>query len=353
ESETETEQSESESETETEQSESETEQTESETETSSYDVIATTSSTYTSTNPRFKYESNNSLLESNLVEFKLASSLETVYWQYADLSSYQKAIITFKNSQDSGSDSVRFKFVKRSTSRNYYRETKTVTATSSTYEVLIPQGIAMDCIGIENSWDDSSNNWSSDFSFYVEKIELIKDASLINEEFNQLTESAAGATIVNPPLQDLYNTTANENTACFEATKGQEYYGNGWSACYWEFEDLAEYTTVKLTVHAENPNNNSQTLKFSVNGYVPADYPNSFDGAQGRASQSYSFASANTSLEMSLSVDSLKTGLGENTLTAIAFQNQTYTGEWVNGSDENLDYGPSWYIVVDEIVLEK
>lgn len=146
-----------------------------------YDSIAKTESSIMVLKPLFTSENNNETLAINKLDFN--SESETFAYKIENLGSYQKAIVTIKGAAD-GEHAILPKFIKSSTAALYKQDEITVTAVTQDFELPIPQGIRLDAIGFENSWTD-------DYSCVIEKIELVKDASLIEPEFNVITKTSS------------------------------------------------------------------------------------------------------------------------------------------------------------------
>lgn len=327
-----------------------------------YESITETSSTYIITNPTFTVEQNNRLLTNNKIEFNQEKDEETFIWKYNKLGEYQKAVISFKGRtlKTSEDNLISFKCTKTSTGAKYYLDEKDVPASLSTYEFLIPQGINIDAIGIENHWDVNNNSWAGDFSCIIEEIRLIKDTSLIDNDFNQISNSGNTYTVRNPALQSILNTQINKNSVTFDSTQGQYINNNGYSSSYWEFDDLNDYDKIYITLHSNGrtAEDTDKGMKIVAKGYTPRNYYGTTQEQNDYHSEvfdNYQYVvleDGSVSQTISFTIPMLKNNLGSN-LKAIEFQNCAYTGEWDGDSDANLNYGEAWSIEVEEIRLEK
>ena len=319
-----------------------------------YDSYVETSSAYIVLRPLFSVERDGRKLETNKLEFKYdeddTKCDESFSWQRAKLSNYQKARVTFRGkdlSQDYQS-SLRFRLVKYATGARYSLETKSVSASAQTYEFEIPQYINLDEITVENSWNDSTASWAPDFTCYIDKIELIKDSSLIDPDFNKITKTTSSYVVQNPPVQNSLNTNISKNTIEFDSKNDNGPY----SAAYWECEDIEQYDKVSITVKCTQQN--ATGMRFLVKGYSPFKYPekdtcehtnvpdddiNSYQFIIPNEDEAYSFT---------MNIADLKKGPDDSTISiqAIEFENASFTGDY---AVEN--FGDVWTIVVEEIKL--
>ena len=165
-----------------------------------YNSTVTVASSLLVLNPIFTIEHNNSELENNSLSFNLQSEAESFAWKQEALGSYQKARVTYKGLalDDGAENKLRFRLVKSKTGARYALETRPVSADSQTYEFEIPQFINLDQIAIENNWDSENNSWAEDFTCRIERIELLKDSSLIDPDFNKITKDDISCTIQKP-----------------------------------------------------------------------------------------------------------------------------------------------------------
>lgn len=223
-----------------------------------YDSIAKTESSIMVLKPLFTSENNNETLAINKLDFN--SESETFAYKIENLGSYQKAIVTIKGAAD-GEHAILPKFIKSSTAALYKQDEITVTAVTQDFELPIPQGIRLDAIGFENSWTD-------DYSCVIEKIELVKDASLIEPEFNVITKTSSTYTVKNPAMQILSYSEIENNMIRFKASLSEDP-TNTYSAAYWEpyDTDLGDYDKITITYSLTAPEKS-----FRLNGYLPRDY---------------------------------------------------------------------------------
>lgn len=319
-----------------------------------YDSYVEIPSAYIVLRPLFSVERDGRKLETNKLEFKYdeddTKCDESFSWQRAKLSNYQKARVTFRGkdlSQDYQS-SLRFRLVKYATGARYSLETKSVSASAQTYEFEIPQYINLDEIAVENSWDASTASWAPDFTCYIDKIELIKDSSLVDPDFNKITKTTSSYVVQNPPVQNILNTNISKNKIEFDSKNDNGPY----SAAYWECEDIEQYDKVSITVKCTQQN--ATGMRFLVKGYSPFKYPekdtcehtnvpdddiNSYQFIIPNEDEAYSFT---------MNIADLKKGPDDSTISiqAIEFENASFTGDY---TVEN--FGDVWTIVVEEIKL--
>lgn len=337
-----------------------------------YNTLVESPSAFLVVRPLFSLERTNGQLSTNKLNFVNKAGEEedneSFAYKYNQLSNFQKARVTFRGaslSEDAVSR-LRFRLVKSTTGARYPLDTKTVAVSPSTYEFEIPQLINLNTIAVENEWDVSNEDWAPDFSCYIEKIELLQDDSLVDPDFNKITKTDTTCTILNPPVQNFVSTKINKNEITFDSTQGKYDTGSGYSAAYWEYEDLDDYDKITIKVKASNPNNFDQ-IKIVVKGFSPFNYPSKTECQTGTDNQ-VTFEAADTSQTFTFYRTELATGLNGETatgaqgssntgdpipLTAILFQNDSYEGNWVGDSDAELDYGDPWQLEIEEIVLEK
>ena len=322
-----------------------------------YNSLVESATTFIVMRPLFSLERTNRQLSTNKLEFindtGESNDNESFSYKYNQLENFQKAKITFRGGSLSADleSRLRFRLVKSTTGARYPLETKTVTTAPATYEFEIPQYINLNTIAVENDWDSTNNDWAPDFSCYIDKIELLQDASLLDPDFNKITKTDTTCTIKNPPVQNFVSTQIEKNVITFDSTQALYDTGSAYSAAYWEFADLADYDKITVKVKASNPNNFDQ-IKIVVKGFSPFNYPTKTECHTGNDINKTLDAADTTSTFILYTTD-LETGLNENPLTAILFQNDSYTGEWLGDSDENLDYGEAWKLEILEVVLEK
>ena len=320
-------------------------------------TVIKTATKFIAINPTFTVEHDGRALATNKLEFNYQANDETMVWKLDNLSDYQKAIVTFKGDvlKTDEDNVLAFKVVKKSTGAIYFLNQVEVTAESKTYEFLIPQYIGLDQIGIENKWDVNANNgegrWSKDFSCFIERIELIKDSTLIDPDFNVVTQTSSTYTVKNPAVQKIQSTGINKNSITFDSTQGRYETGSGYSAAYWEFADLEQYETISIKVKANDPND-FKAIKIILKGYSPFNYPVVTECQNGTDIKKV-IDSPNVSQTFEFELSDFKAGIDEGRLTAIQFQNDSYSGEWVGSSDEALDYGEPWTLQIEEIQLSR
>lgn len=234
-----------------------------------YNSIAKGTSSCVILKPLFTSEATNTTLKTNKLDF--TSESETFSFKVNTLieeeplvlDEYQKAIITIKGAAE-GEHAIRTKFVKSPTAAIYYQDPVIISSETKPYELIIPQGIKLDSIGFENSWNDDNNGWASDYSCIIESIELIKDPSLVDPDFNVITQTASTYTVNNPAMQKITNAGIAKNKISFAPTDTETY-----CAAYWEFEDLADYDKVTIIFGSGSENIGKS---FLVNGFLPTDY---------------------------------------------------------------------------------
>ena len=164
-----------------------------------YNKIVQTDSSYFVSRPLFSLENDMSRLTTNKLEFKNNGHVpdESFIWELADLKDYQKVRMTFKGDKaaaSEGADSAKthaflFQFGSTTCGAQYVNEKLSVTGEKSVCEFEIPQAVNVGTIRLENDYiigdTVEQNKWADDFNLYIEKIELIKYASLIDLDFNQ------------------------------------------------------------------------------------------------------------------------------------------------------------------------
>ena len=313
-----------------------------------YDSIAEGNSGCLILRPLFTSEADNKKLTKNQLNF--AASSETFSYKFYNLSNYQKARITIKG-LSSEEHQLRPKFVKSKTAAMYYQENITVKPESKVFVLIIPQGINLDAIGFENGWNNDANQWASDFSCIIEKIEFLKDSSLVDPDFNVVvTNTASVYTIKNPALQKIVYTKIDKNKVEFDTEQALSEHNEEsgyypYCAAYWEFDKLEAYDTITIRFKA-TPNNG-----YLVNGYLPTNYPAGKDQKHSTDINatnnpelvpiSTTAASADEILEVEIDTSLLRAGLSKGELQAIEFKNHPNTNGETN-----------WTLEIVEIKLE-
>ena len=301
-----------------------------------YNSIAKGSSSCIILNPLFTSEATNETLKTSRLEFNSDSETfsfkvnTTIEDEALVLDEYQKAILTIKGTGE-GEHTIRTKFIKSTNAAMYYQTPVTISAESKPYEMLIPQGIKLDTLGFENSWNNDSNSWASDYSFVIEKIELFKDSSLINPEFNVVTKTASTYTVKNPAVQNIFNTSIQKNEIHFLPTEE-----NSHSAAYWEPDDidLEEYDKITITYSGS-----AVEKIFLINGYLPRDYSiGRNEDKHSDDNSEISIRNSNASESKDYELELLKDNLNPGELKAIEFK--------ITDLDD-------WKLVIQEIKLEK
>lgn len=289
--------------------------------------------------PTFTPEGNNKTLSNNTINF--SSGAESFSYKFSNLGNYQKALITIKKNTD-GEHSIRPKLVKSATATMYYiPDENGIVIPDEPLELDIMQGINLDAIGFENTWDES--NWAADHSITIEKIELFKDSDMIDPDFNVVTKTDTTYTVKNPALQKIVRYMGIEkNKITFTAGLAQSIEGNPYNAAYWEFEDLYKYDRAIIKFST------SQGKKFFVNGFLPQDYSKGINqqhsddvekqGVSGEYENRIT-AEADGSQTAEISISLLTENFDINNLKAIEFKNDS-------GEDD-------WTLEIQEIKLER
>lgn len=300
-----------------------------------YNSIAKGKSSCLILKPLFTSEATNKTLNSTTLNFTENSETfsykinQLIQEENLFLDDYQKAVIYIK-SNSTGDHFIRPKLVKSTTAAMYYlSDDDGVLVPEEPLEIDIMQGINIDSIGFENSWDES--NWAADQSITIEKIELFKDTSMIDNEFNVVTKTATTYTVKNPALQKMVRYMGIEkNKVTFTAGLAQSIEGNPYNAAYWEFEDLYQYDKVTIKFKAGNGK------KFMVNGYLPPNITKHIDlqhssdvpveGQSGEYENRIVATGDSQSKEFSMTL--LTKDLDSNNLKAIEFKNDSGLDEW-------------------------
>ena len=329
-----------------------------------YNSTVTAPSSLLILNPIFTIEHNNSELENNSLAFNLQSETESFAWKQEALENYQKARVTYKGLalDDGAENKLRFRLVKSRTGARYALETRPVSADSQTYEFEIPQFIKLDEIAIENNWNSQSNSWAEDFTCRIERIELLKDSSLIDPDFNKITKDDTSCTIVKPALQQIIYTNIDKNKIEFDSRQAIYENKRPYSAAYWEYEELDNYDKITIYVKplftSEDIGNSADGSVpgklFVVKGYSPAD----LSAEKASSSSDYTAATnfvitpastsdgaASDSQVFIANIADLKNNL-QGDLTALEFQNNS--GNW-DSPDENS--WARWSMEIEKIIL--
>lgn len=334
-----------------------------------YNSTVTAPSSLLILNPIFTIEHDNSELENNSLAFKLESGDESFAWKQEALENYQKARVTYKGLalDDGAENKLRFRLVKSKTGARYALETRPVTGNSQTYEFEIPQFIKLDEIAIENNWDSQNNSWAKDFTCRIERIELLKDASLLDPDFNQITKDDNSCTVQKPALQQIVYTNIDKNKIEFDSRQGIYESKGPYSAAYWEYEELDQYDKTTIYVKPLFSAESIETVAegsapgrlFTVKGYSPADLSagktssssdftadNNFLLTPAASSEAAASTGSSGSQIFVVNIADLKNGL-EGDLTALEFQNNS--GNWDSPNDDN-SWAP-WSMEIEKIIL--
>ena len=75
-------------------------------------------------------------------------------------------------------------------------------------------------------------------------------------------------------MQNILSTIIDKNIITFDSTNGRSTSPtqSGYSAAYWEYDDLDQYDKIRITLKAENPNN-IEEVKIIIKGYSPINNP--------------------------------------------------------------------------------
>ena len=334
-----------------------------------YNSTVTATSSLLILNPIFTIEHDNSELENNSLAFNLEAEAESFAWKQEALGSYQKARVTYKGLalDDGAENKLRFRLVKSKTGARYALEIRPVSSDSQTYELEIPQFINLDEIAIENNWDSENNSWAEDFTCRIERIELLKDASLIDPDFNQITKDDNSCTVQKPALQQIVYTNINKNKIEFDSRQGIYESKGPYSAAYWEYEELDQYNKATIYVKPLFSAESIETVAegsvpgrlFTVKGYSPADLSaektssssditadNNFLLTPAASSEAAASTGSSNSQIFVVNLADLKNGL-EGDLTALEFQNNS--GNWDSPDDDN-SWAP-WSMEIEKIIL--
>lgn len=325
-----------------------------------FNIVTKTDTTYVVENPTFIVKKIP--LSTNEISFNLEKDYEEFLWQPDDtnikLNDYQKAIITYKGTtlKTDEENVIAFK-AKRADTRNYYRDQKPVTDESQTYEMKIPQGTGPLVFGIENKWDNDNKKFQKDFTFEVEKIELIKDPTLAID-YTKSTYTVEGTNI--ELLRNINNETdwsIGPNTIKY-TSKEYEQNGNdsGWAAAYWEFDRLSDYNKAVITVKGLNPN--SYGMKFTIGSHLPwykrIELGDKDADLHSKEAKYVELENENESVQIEIDLADLNTfndngTIKEFTPVAIEFINQANDGTWT----DDMVWGDDWTLVIEKIELKK
>lgn len=331
-----------------------------------FNLVSKSDSVYTVINPIMINEEDGKSFNSNIVEFSYDDFVERVYWKPLDndvnVYDYQKARITYRgvNLKTDEENVLAFKTLRLNSFKNYYRDQKPATAEVLTYEMTIPQGKKIDCLGIENKWDweSGANDWEKDFSFEIERIELIKDSSLV------IDYDAAVYVDEYPELQPIANVDTYGNTIRFKSkdAKGQLHEdGNiddGYAAAYWEFDAIGNYDKVAVTVKIPDYKDMRQ-IDFITKGYRPY-YENEEDVdfrsgdarfvfIQTKDDDPYAPVYKGESVRIVMGLEDLFMENNQMPPAAIEFMNNLYQGNW--GPD--MEWDDNWNLEIEKIELIK
>ena len=321
-----------------------------------YNSITETSNAYIVNRPLFTIERSKEELTNNLLEFKNSSDVnncnESFRWGFDELGDYQKAEITFRGDKlnADAQNVLRFKFIKGSTEASYYQDALTVQAGKNTATYMIPQGIKLTALGLENSWNTDAETWAADLSCYIDRIIFFKDTSLLDPDFNLVTKTDYTYTVKNPALQTIAYTNIKKNIVEFDSLQGVYNNDGPYSAAYWEFADIEDYDKATIKVRCQIANDTG--MRFTVKGYSPFNYP------EKQTCENSAFVEANLitipeisqSYTFSINLEDLKKTDDNKTISiqAIEFENSSYTGEYDTGI-----FGDKWSFAVEEIKLLK
>lgn len=327
-----------------------------------FNVTIKTDSTYVVSRPLFYAERDKNILTTNKLEFKDDASApnQVFVWELAELDEYQKVRMTFKGDTGDTSDTANshafvFQFGNTTCRAQYVNEKLSVTAEKSVCEFEIPQEVDVDTIRLENDYiigdTTEQNRWAGDYNLFIEKIELIKDSSLLDPDFNQITQTDNTYTVKNPAIICGTAVQVEKNHLKFDSLYSSKRNKNPFSAAYWIFEDITDYNKVTLSIKCNNSSESG--LQFELKGYKPVQYPDlTEDKRSENNSDNYVFlsnsdaASLNT-ITFTTNIANLMNGLEAGELKAL---------EFINASFSDYDDYSSWKdpdIEILEIKLEK
>ena len=331
-----------------------------------YNKIVQTDSSYFVSRPLFSLENDMSRLTTNKLEFKNNGHIpdESFIWELADLKDYQKVRMTFKGDKaaaSEGADSAKthaflFQFGSTTCGALYVNEKLSVTGEKSVCEFEIPQAVNVGTIRLENDYiigdTVEQNKWADDFNLYIEKIELIKDASLIDPDFNQVTKTDYTYTVKNPAIVAGTAVQIEKNHLKFDALSRIKRYQSQFSAAYWLCDTLSDYDKVTLTIKCNNPQESD--LRFELKGYKPVHYPDlTEDKRSGNTEDIVNLSNPDATgpetITFTTDITNLTTGLEAGELQALEFVNLSFAGD-------DYDDFTAWKdpdIEILEIKLEK
>ncbi len=331
-----------------------------------YNKIVQTDSSYFVSRPLFSLENDMSRLTTNKLEFKNNGHIpdESFIWELADLKDYQKVRMTFKGDKaaaSEGADSAKthtflFQFGSTTCGAQYVNEKLSVTGEKSVCEFEIPQAVNVGTIRLENDYiigdTVEQNKWADDFNLYIEKIELIKDASLIDPDFNQVTKTDYTYTVKNPAIVAGTAVQIEKNHLKFDALSRIKRYQSQFSAAYWLCDTLSDYDKVTLTIKCNNPQESD--LRFELKGYKPVHYPDlTEDKRSGNTEDIVNLSNPDATgpetITFTTDITNLTSGLEAGELQALEFVNLSFAGD-------DYDDFTAWKdpdIEILEIKLEK
>ena len=337
-----------------------------------YNIVTKSDKAYTVERPTFTIEWDDEkgspvLLSTNEISFNKAKNHEGFVWEPADknikIADYQKAIITFKGTKlKEDEENVIAFFTKRGGYRTYGGDRQDVLLESSSFEMLIPQGKGYSQLLIQNKWatENGQNGWEKDFSFEIEKIELVKDSALaidyskdsyVDENIELLRN------INNEPDYSIGHNSIKWTSKEF-AQNGNE---SGWASAYWEFEKLTDYDVIKITVKGKNPN--QYGMRFGIHGHRP--FYTRIDNNEEETDDIHSIIEKDVLLENADQSYTIQVSLADLCTyaesydpgaevkpfvpTAVEFQNLSFAeeGAWT----DNMVWGDDWTLVIEKIEL--
>lgn len=247
-----------------------------------FNVTIKTDSTYVVSRPLFYAERDKNILTTNKLEFKNDANApsQAFVWELAELDEYQKVRMTFKGDTAATSDTTNshafvFQFGSTTCGAHYVNEKLSVTAEKSVCEFEIPQYVNAGTIRLENDYiigeSPEQNKWAEDFNLYIEKIELIKDSSLLDPDFNQITKTENTYTVKNPAIICGTAVQVEKNHITFNSLSRMKRYKSPFSAAYWICKNITDYDKVTLTIKCNNSSEDG--LRLELKGYKPVHYP--------------------------------------------------------------------------------
>ncbi|MBR1638024.1 MAG: hypothetical protein IJ688_01400 [Treponema sp.] len=339
-----------------------------------YNIVTKSDKAYTVERPTFTIEWDDAdgrpiPLETNEISFNKAKNHEGFVWEPADkdikIADYQKAIITYKGTKlKNDEENVIAFFTKRGGYRTYGGDRQDVLVESSSFEMLIPQGKGYSQLLIQNKWatENGQNGWEKDFSFEIEKIELVKDSALaidyskdsyVDEKIELLRN------INNEPDYSIGHNSIKWTSKEF-AQNGND---SGWAAAYWEFEKLTDYDVISVTVRGKNPN--QYGMRFGIHGHRP--FYTRIDNNEEQVDDIHSIIEKDVLLENADQSYTIQVSLADLCTyaesydpgaevksfvpTAVEFQNLSFAeeGAWT----DNMVWGDDWTLIIEKIELIK